>query len=265
MEAATHQERSKLVQRQKQERQELEKKVKKLKGAMKEAAQKELEELEKKHEAELTEFDAGKGVGGSEASTKAAKSEEAAKGSSSDAAADAADFRERHWSSLSKKELEEECALRGIGKKGSKEELITKLTIFHQELATKASTKQATDGAEAPSAPKAEDDDDEDGDDEDDSEDEDDDDENDAPVDEEEMEKQFKREQAVQKAVKHLLKVKCPEGFPASEFVEKLASVNVSNFAPEKLGYKTIEKFLKSQPEKVLRYDKKQQMVLPPR
>lgn len=48
---ANHAERSKLVQKQKQQRAELEKKVKKSKGAMKEAAQKELEEMESKHEA----------------------------------------------------------------------------------------------------------------------------------------------------------------------------------------------------------------------
>ena len=39
--------------------------------------------------------------------------------------------------SLSKKELEECCIERGLGKKGSKDELVTKLIMFHQDLATK--------------------------------------------------------------------------------------------------------------------------------
>jgi hypothetical protein len=50
-------ERSKLVQRQKQQRQEIENTRKNVDGAMKEAAQKELEELDAKHEAELRQFD----------------------------------------------------------------------------------------------------------------------------------------------------------------------------------------------------------------
>mmetsp|Transcript_60487 Transcript_60487/g.136100 ORF Transcript_60487/g.136100 Transcript_60487/m.136100 type:complete len:254 (+) Transcript_60487:66-827(+) len=251
---AAHQERSKLIQKQKQERTELEKKVKKSKGAMKDAAQKELEELEKKQEAELAEFDAGKGVAAAAPAKSSSAEEDAAKTS-----ADASEFRERHWSSLSKKELEEECALRGIGKKGSKEELVTKLTIFHQELASKAPAEPATKEA-APEEKGEEDDDEEDDDEESES-----DEEEGPPVDEEEQERQYKREQAMQKALKHLLKVKFPEGFPLSEFNEKLEAVSVTNFAPEKLGYKTVEKFLRNQPEKVLRYKKKTQMILPPK
>merc|ERR1712217_899575 len=81
----------------------------------------------------------------------------------------------------------------------------------------------------------------------------------------EEMEKQGKREQVVRKAIRHLLSDKCKDGFPLSELAERLASINVSGFAPEKLGYKTTEKFVKGQPNVVLRYDRKAQMILPPR
>eukprot|EP00931_Biecheleriopsis_adriatica_P102521 TRINITY_DN7747_c0_g1_i2.p1 TRINITY_DN7747_c0_g1~~TRINITY_DN7747_c0_g1_i2.p1 ORF type:complete len:211 (-),score=77.44 TRINITY_DN7747_c0_g1_i2:195-827(-) len=143
MEAA-HAERSKLVQRQKQQRQELEKKIKKLKGAMKEAAQKELDELEEKHEAELAEFDGSKGVAGAASASKEEPEEKAI------SAEDAKKFRERNWSGLSKKELEEECVLRGLGKKGSKEDLIQKLIIFQQEL----KSKTAAGGYAASSAPQ---------------------------------------------------------------------------------------------------------------
>merc|ERR1712039_489532 len=81
----------------------------------------------------------------------------------------------------------------------------------------------------------------------------------------EEMEKQGKREQVVRKAIRHLLSDKCKDGLPLSELAEKLASINVSGFAPEKLGYKTTEKFVKGQPNAVLRYDRKAQMILPPK
>jgi len=254
-------ERSKLIGRQKQQRQELEKKVKKLKGAMKEAAQKELDELDSKHEAELAEFD------GSKAESAEAKEEETPAVS----AKDLQKFRDKNWNGLSKKELEEECTERGLGKKGSKEDLIQKLIIFQQELQSKAAAAgvtQATGGgyasAQPPKADDSDDEDDDEDDDDDDDDDEDDDDDDEIEVDAEEFEKQGKREKAVQKAVRFLLMEKCPEGFPLAELVQKLEMVNVKNFAPEKLGYKTVEKFVRGQPEKILRYRKKEQMVLPP-
>ncbi|CAE7770342.1 dnajc27 [Symbiodinium pilosum] len=79
------------------------------------------------------------------------------------------------------------------------------------------------------------------------------------------MERQGKREKAIQKAVRFLLTEKCTDGFPLSELIEKLEMVNVRGFAPEKLGYKTTEKFVRRQPEAVLRYRKQDQMILPPR
>merc|ERR1712039_508658 len=109
-----------------------------------------------------------------------------------------------------------------------------------------------------------EEDDDEEDDDEEDDDDEDDDEEAEE-VTAEEMEKQGKREQVVRKAIRHLLSDKCKDGLPLSELAEKLASINVSGFAPEKLGYKTTEKFVKGQPNAVLRYDRKAQMILPPK
>merc|ERR1712176_230375 len=89
--------------------------------------------------------------------------------------------------------------------------------------------------------------------------------EEDEQVDKEEMERQHKREKAVQKAIIFLLKEKCPEGFPVGEFVTKLELVNVKGFAPEKCGYKSIEKFVRGQPPAVLRYVRKEQMVMPPK
>merc|ERR1712217_77768 len=101
--------------------------------------------------------------------------------------------------------------------------------------------------------------------DEEDEEDDEDDDEEAEEVTAEEMEKQGKREQVVRKAIRHLLSDKCKDGFPVSELAEKLASINVKGFAPDKLGYKTTEKFVRGQPNAVLRYDRKAQMILPPK
>lgn len=255
---AVNAEKSKLVQRQKQQKQELEKKVKKLKGAMKEAAMKELEELEAKHEAELADFDKEKGGGG--ASSKAA----AAPAAEAEPAKDAKKFRERNWSGLSKKELEDECVARGIGKKGSKEDLIQKLIIFHQDLATTAA--QAGPAAEEADDRKADKAGSDDEDAEEDEESESDSDEGDAlEVDQEEMERQAKREKMVQKAIVFLFKDKQVDSFHLDELTEKFKLVNVANFAPEKLGYKSLEKFVKGQPPKVLRYDRKTQMISPPK
>lgn len=260
---AKNAERSKLVQKHKQQRAELEKKVKKLKGAMKEAAQKELDELDSKHEAELAEFEGASAGAAGKATKKDEQKEEETPASSSGKV-----FRDRNWNGLSKKELEDACVERGLGKKGSKEDLVTKLTIFQQEQASKA----PAGGYASAQPPRAsdedeDDDDDEDEDDEDDDDEDDDeeDDDDDQEVDAEEMERQGKREKAVQKAVRFLLTDKCPDGFPLDELIQKLEMVNVKGFAPEKLGYKTVEKFVRGQPEAVLRYRRKEQMILPPR
>mmetsp|Transcript_86907 Transcript_86907/g.251048 ORF Transcript_86907/g.251048 Transcript_86907/m.251048 type:complete len:259 (+) Transcript_86907:360-1136(+) len=258
MAEATHAERSKLVQRQKQQRAELEKKVKKLKGAMKEAAQKELEELEGKHEAELVEFDKGQGLPAKEVAEEKAEAPAVP--------TEGQNFRDRQWAGLSKKELEEACSERGLGKKGSKEDLVQKLIIFHQELKQAAASAPPSSAA-APAASKDKDSDDDDDEDESDEEDDDSEEEEDEAdkVSAEEAAKQFEREKKVRQAMRYLLTEKCPEGFPISELCDRLASIKVSGFAPEKLGYKTVEKFVKAQPEKYLRYDKKAQMVLPPK
>mmetsp|Transcript_35545 Transcript_35545/g.106250 ORF Transcript_35545/g.106250 Transcript_35545/m.106250 type:complete len:87 (+) Transcript_35545:598-858(+) len=79
------------------------------------------------------------------------------------------------------------------------------------------------------------------------------------------MERQAKREKAVQKAMVFLFEDKEQGSFHLDELLDKLKMVNVANFAPEKLGYKSLEKFVKGQPPKVLRYNRKAQMISPPR
>lgn len=249
-------ERSKFVQKQKQEKQELEKKIKKLKGAMKETAQKELEELEGKHEGELASFDKDKGTGGGASSSSTKPKEDEPKS----AAACSGDFRERNWGGLSKKELEEACTERGLGKKGSKDDLVTKLTVFHMDL--KQDLKDKLPAAAAPPDER-----DAESSDEESSSDEDDDDDGEPleAVDKEEFEKQGKREKIIQKALKHLLKDKFQDGFPLRDLEDHFKLVKVEGFSPEKLGYKTIEKFIRNQPETVCRYTKKDKFVRPPK
>lgn len=270
-----------MIQRQKSERQELEKKLKKLKGAMREATQSELDGLEAKHQAELAEFDlkvgtdkaTPEGKKESKESKKDGKKEskkepEAPKPKKSNK--ELPEIRNRQWSGLSKKELEEECVLRGIGKKGGKEDLITKLTIYHQDLliAEKEKKKAALENddeeeQDSEEEEEEEEEDEEESEDEDEDDDESDDDE--APeVSPEEMEKQAKREKMMQKAIRHLLTEKFPDGFPLAEFEDRLASINVRGFTPQNCGYTTVEKFIKGQPSALLKYKKKSQMILPP-
>jgi len=284
-----NQERSKLIQKQKQQKQELEKKVKKLKGAMKEAAQKEMEELEGKHEKELAEFDKGPPLGGdakeedakdskeekkekkskkegkeSKEEAKESKEEEPAASSSG---AKTTEFRERQWNGLSKKELEEECILRGLGKKGGKEDLIQKLIIFHQEHKFAPPSRAGSSGGALAKAGASDSEDEELEEEEssdDDDEDEDEEDEEEEKVDEEELIKRGKREEIVRKGIKMVLKA-APDGFPVSELAERLAGANLKGFAPEKMGYKSVDKFLKGQPDSLLRYSRKKQLVRPPR
>ncbi|CAE8717422.1 unnamed protein product, partial [Polarella glacialis] len=112
-----------------------------------------------------------------------------------------------------------------LGKKGGKEDLIQRLIMFHQDLQLKL--KEAAANGEAPVADEKDDDDeDEEEDDEDDDDDEEEEEDDMPEVDDEELEKQAKREKAIQKAVKFLLTDKCSDGFPLSELVQKLEMVN---------------------------------------
>lgn len=78
----------------------------------------------------------------------------------------------------------------------------------------------------------------------------------------EEAEKQYKREQLVRKAIKHVL-TKVPEGFALDDLPKQLEAVNVKGFNPKTCGYPTLEKFVKRQPDRVLKYNKAKQWVLP--
>jgi hypothetical protein len=101
---------------------------------MKEAAQAKYDEILERHAAELAEFD--KISGGGEAKKDI--------GSAEDRAADTGVritenlIATNTFDGYSKTELAEECELRGISKKGKKEELTLRLITWIQEMQVKA-------------------------------------------------------------------------------------------------------------------------------
>jgi len=257
-------ERSKLIQRQKKDEADAEKDVKKKKGAMKEAAQAKLEELREKNATELEEFDRAKAtvvadseVVGAASSSKADRPSDALPEHDNVVVAPATTFRVLNWNGLSKKELEEECVKRGLGKKGSKEDLVMKLILFSQEqegkepVETEAPLPKAPP-AKAPPVRRREvgSSDEEESDEE-------------EEADVEKAAQQYKREQYLRGALKVMV-TKNPEGVSVDDLADVLAGMKVTGYAPEKFGYKTTEKLLKYQPAKLLRYDAKERMIYPP-
>ena len=303
--------RSKLLNKHKQETNELEKKLKKAKGMMKDKAQDELDAALERHEQELKDLEAGggddeasgskggeaagKSGGGGKKSKKDKKSKGKKKGSDSDDDDDilATAARElnnrifgasKNWSGLSKKELEECCIERGLGKKGSKEDLTMKLITYHQTQDRKleeidgledylkrlmkrrggdsdSDDDSGSDSDAGPAASSSESDDSSD-----DSDSDSDEEFKKAEVSAEEAEKQFKREKLVRGAV-----VKALERFPRATddsgskggfLVAELPDVLASNaqpvkgFKPEICGYSSLEKFAKAQRGPLKKYMK---------
>lgn len=253
-------ERSRLLNKQKEERSAAEKALKKAKGALADAARTKLEELEELHAQQIAEFD---GKGGDDA--KKAKGEKAGK---------VKIYKDTNWEGLSKKELEAAASERDLGKKGSREELICKLRAFHLEQAkmladnpqlAKAAESSSQKGheavCEAAPNPVEEEEDEEEEDEADSSEEEGDVVDEAADVSAEEAEKQLKREQLVRKALRHVLLKSGP--FALDEMPKAMESV-VKGFAPEILGYSSLRKFAKQVPKKFMIFDKKENMCHPP-
>lgn len=115
-------ERSKLLNRQKAEKSAAQKEMKKKRGELLEAAQKKFEEMEARHERELQEFEAAHGGG----AHHAAKAKETRVGHVKPVTVAQA-------KEMTKKELEEACGARGLGKKGSREDLVMRLIMWIQE------------------------------------------------------------------------------------------------------------------------------------
>ncbi|CEL99431.1 unnamed protein product [Vitrella brassicaformis CCMP3155] len=281
-EAAFNKERSLLRTKHANELKELEKDVKKKKGAMKEAAQKKLEDAEERHAKELAEFDKQRGGGGgkpSAASASASSSSSSkdqpkngtASSSSSSAALAMKVFPDANWSGLSNSELQAACEERGISKKGKKEDLISRLMQFHQSQAARLREQEgggqgqqqqqqasrAAGGDENGGMDKDDDDDDP---------------KSQAEI--EESERQYKRELVMRKALRAVLNKHAQKlaadgvtedpGIPIDELCERFAAIKVRNFRPELLGYTTVEEFVDSQPDGLVFYDKKAKRLYPP-
>ncbi|CAD7933168.1 unnamed protein product [Amoebophrya sp. A25] len=252
-------ERSRLLNKQKEERGAVEKNLKKAKGAMKEKFEKELEALEERHAAEMAELEGGGKGGSTEATSSSSKSSKEKK---------IKIFANRTWDAYSKKELEEACVERGLGKKGGKEDLIMKLIGFHQEQDKRIAenpelAKQAEEDEKRTDESSAEEEDcDDEEDDDEDSEDDDEDAKAALSVSAEEAERQFKREQFVRKALRHAL---LKQGPCSLEELPAVMETVVKGFAPAIMGYSSLRKFAKNQPKKFMRFDKKENMCHPPK
>jgi hypothetical protein len=249
-------ERSKLLNKHIQERKELEKDVKKKKGALKEQAQAKLDELIVQQEAELKKLDAEHGTG-------KPKKEEEEEPNEKQVLIIGTDVKERNWNSLSNKEAQDECAKRGLSSKGKKEQLLTRLIVFHSELEAKLADGSIKIEDKKPE-PEEEDSEESSSDDEEDD-DEDDEKKELTPEELEEAEKQYKREKIVRKAIKHLLTTKHKEGFQLDALPELLEGIKVKNFTPAMCGYKSMEDFAKKQPERLFRYSKSKKLIRPPK
>lgn len=242
-------ERSRLLNRQKKDRTDLEKDVKKKKGALKTAAQAQLDQLEADQARELAEFDKSHGLAAQDESSPA------------DAIAKVKRLpMDIPWIDLSKKELMEECAVRGISKGGGKEDLVTRLICWAAEEKARRTTagEPLEDGDEDDQESVHSSDEDSvssDGEDDD-----------IADMSEEqkqEAEKQYKRELIVRKAILHLFETKFPDGFPLDELPEYLARIKVVNFRPETLGYSSLHEFARKQPREAIFYDKGHRFLKP--
>ncbi|KAH3756835.1 hypothetical protein Pelo_11334 [Pelomyxa schiedti] len=302
--------RVKLLHRHSEEQRAALKDLKRKKGALRDAAQVKYDELLSRHQAELEEFErtnaatatttaAQPSTTTSSAATTSSATKPASSAVTSTPAVDPATtkFPVLKWGDLSRTELAEECVKRGLGKKGSKEELTTRLVIFSQEQAkmkfpapAKVSKPAAATGAAAtPSKPAAstpppsasaaksdskpvkkseesEDDDSEEG--SDDSED-DDSDESDELTEEEkaELERQHKRKNLLLLTISDLLKTHS-SGISLDDLPDILIAAGVlrdkANLAPEKFGYKSLAEMFKAQPRQILVFDSASNRILPP-
>ncbi|KAK6590166.1 hypothetical protein RS030_172634 [Cryptosporidium xiaoi] len=122
-----HQERSRLIQKHKEEIKSIEKEIKSKKGILKEQLQKKLSQTLERHQKDIEDFEYRHN-----GDSNRKKDEKAAADNNSECNGDNKIllFEERQWNSLSKSELESECKLRGINSKGNKEDLVTRLFIF---------------------------------------------------------------------------------------------------------------------------------------
>ncbi|EEA05638.1 uncharacterized protein CMU_026460 [Cryptosporidium muris RN66] len=323
-----HQERSRIIQRNREEIRALEKEIKNKKGILKQQCQKNLETVLKRQEEELQKFEA-------QYNYKTTKTKSSSRGTICDTNIKPITLHEeKQWSSLSKTELESECRLRGLNSKGSREDLVTRLYIFTIDQKSKVNKNSDTNNMEITSNNNIKNDNistqyttfavppninfsDADGtgkrkgkstkrkvdhrkqgqhrqdswaafcarnsiprktNKELDSESEDQDNESSEEnnsesnsdhiiIDEEERARQRKREVVMAKALEKILTniSSCTDdGITIDDLIDQLTKLNIRNFRPELLGYKTSEDWIAAQPKKLLVYDIKNKRIYPP-
>lgn len=87
-------------------------------------------------------------------------------------------------------------------------------------------------------------------------------------IDEEELNKRNKRRAVMVKVLEKMFSTitinETKNGVKLSEIERQLTRLNVKNFKPGLLGYKSIEDWISSQPKNVLTYDEGNQLIFPP-
>jgi len=142
-------ERSRLLNKQQLELQELKKDLKKKKGAYLKESQKKYDEAVERHKIELKELENKLGMEQSSSTEKSEtkhetpKEEETSK-SSKNIKTNPNLLKQKNWGDMSKKDLEEECANRGLSKKGNKEQLIVRLVTWIQGQSSQSKLSAST-------------------------------------------------------------------------------------------------------------------------
>jgi hypothetical protein len=106
------------------------------KGLLKDAAQKKVDEVAARHEIELTqlrEAQAAAANNGNDAAPSTAAKPKAAAENGSSAQKKVKKWPVLNWTSQARSELDQACTDRGLSKKGKKEDLVVRLTLFSQE------------------------------------------------------------------------------------------------------------------------------------
>eukprot|EP01054_Gregarina_sp_Poly1_P001577 Gregarina_sp_Poly_1__1576@NODE_139_length_13109_cov_53_487809_g124_i0_p5_GENE_NODE_139_length_13109_cov_53_487809_g124_i0NODE_139_length_13109_cov_53_487809_g124_i0_p5_ORF_typecomplete_len320_score56_85SAP/PF02037_27/2_3e03SAP/PF02037_27/7_8e05SAP/PF02037_27/6_6e03OSTHTH/PF12872_7/0_00033SbsC_C/PF18058_1/0_052_NODE_139_length_13109_cov_53_487809_g124_i068987857 len=285
-----HVKRSQLINEHLQECRAIEKdlKKKKLPTKQKEMLEARLETLREAHEKRLAEFDAAQGTG---RTLRPVVPDEPPSGNRS--TGEEVIFEDRSWSSLSKRELEDECQRRALSRKGGKEDLVSRLTVFSLDQKSKAARtagpvtkpseprtiKYETVVSQGPSTkqdyrnknkklwkrrgpPKAQrktsssSGSSDEGSGAEDS--------GAAEEIDEERVKQLKREMLVQNALAVILK-KYSKGIKLDDIPMYLEKAKVVNFTPTALGYSSLEEWISNQPKDILHIEKKSLLIYPPR
>lgn len=196
----------------------LTKEIKKKKGAYKQAAEEKYAALEAEMEEELAKLTIG--GDGDKKATSEAKEEERPQVLKKVKI----DWDKKDIAGYSKSELSAECIKLGLSKKGGKEDLVTRLMTFSLDNDQRESDEEEEEEEETMTEEEKK-----------------------------EAARMYKREQAIQKALRVLLK-KNPDGVEVPDVATKLAELGVKNFKPQMLGYEQMETLLKEMPEFVLAY-----------